>query len=182
MARVPPPASGFTLSAARTIAGTYKTQYQLMFASSGLGADATGTLVTVNGTPQTVPSYQAYFDSGSTVTYNYNPTVTSSVSGKQYMLMTPAPTPASGFTVSAALTIAGTYKTQFQLMFASSGLGADATGTLVTVNGTPQTVPSYQAYFDSGSTVTYSYNPTVTSTVSGKQYVLTTPAPTPASA
>src|SRR5438093_13367052 len=105
MARVPPPASGFTLSAARTIAGTYRTQFQLTFESSGLGADATGTLVTVNGTPQTVPSYQAYFDSGSTVTYSYNPPVTHSFPTQRYSDLTPAPTPASGFTVSAALTI-----------------------------------------------------------------------------
>jgi hypothetical protein len=42
------------------------------------------------------------------------------VTGKRYTLTTPAPSPASGFLVSAALTVTGTYKTQFLLTVSMS--------------------------------------------------------------
>ena len=177
----PSPTSGFTVSGAQTITGTYKVQWQVSFAQSGLAADATGTIVTVNGGAQSTLPYTAYYDAGSTVTYSYTSPVTSSVSGKQYALTTPAPSPTSGFTVSGAQTITGTYKVQWQVSFAQSGLAADATGTIVTVNGGAQSTLPYTAYYDAGSTVTYSYTSPVTSSVSGKQYVLTTPAPSPTS-
>src|SRR5207245_2630420 len=105
----------------------------------------------------------------------------STVAGKRYALTTPAPSPVSPITVSGAATITGTYKVQFQLTFAQSGIGGDSTGTIVTVAGSPQATLPYSAYFDSGASVTYGYSPIVGSTVAGKRYALTTPAATPAS-
>lgn len=175
----PTPASPITVSAAVTVTGRYKVQWQLTFTQSGIGADGTGTIVTVNGTGQSTLPYQAFFDEGSNVTYAYSDPVTSTVPGKRYALSVPAPAPASPITVSAAVTVTGTYKTQWQVTFAQSGVGADGTGTIVTVNASPQSVLPYQAYFDEGSSVTYAYSDPVASSVPGKRYALTAPTPTP---
>src|SRR5207245_10436669 len=121
-----------------------------------LGGGATGTLVTVDGTPQARLPYKAYFDSGSRVTYSYSAPVGSTVAGKRYALTTPAPSPVSPITVSGAATITGTYKVQFQLTFAQSGIGADSTGTVVTVAGNPKTAAElpFSAFFDRAAAVT----------------------------
>src|SRR5207247_2374940 len=125
------------------------------------------------------PPFSACFDSGATVTYAYADPVASTVAGQRYTLTTPAPSPASPITMSGAATIAGTYKIQFQLTFAQSGIGADSTGTVVTVAGNPKTVGDlpFSAFYDPGVTVTYTYADPVASTL----YALTTPAATPAS-
>src|SRR5438876_811830 len=179
------PASPITVSGAAMITGTYKVQFQLTFAQSGIGADSTGTVVTVAGNPKTAGDlpFSAFYDPGVTVTYTYADPVASTVAGQRYVLTTPATSPASPITVSGAATITGTYKVQFQLTFAQSGIGADSTGTVVSVAGNPKTAAElpFSAFFDSGATVTYAYADPVASTVTGKRYALTTPAATPAS-
>src|SRR5437773_4603170 len=173
------------MSGAATIAGTYKVQFQLTFAQSGIGADSTGTVVTVAGNPKTAGDlpFSAFYDPGVTVTYTYADPVASTVAGQRYVLTTPAATPASPITVSGAATITGTYKVQFQLTFVQSGIGADSTGTAVTVAGNPKTAGDlpFSAFYDPGVTVTYAYADPVASSVAGQRYALTTPAPSPAS-
>src|SRR3989449_11734458 len=129
------------MSGAATITGTYKVQFQLTFVQSGIGADSTGTVVTVAGNPKTAGDlpFSAFYDPGVTVTYAYADPVASTVAGQRYARTTPAPSPASPVTVSGAATIAATYKVQFQLTFAQSGIGADSAGTGVTGGGNPQT-------------------------------------------
>src|SRR6202041_1980974 len=104
------PISITNLTTATTVTGTYKAQFQITFAQSGMTGDQTGTIVTVNGSPQSTLPYSAYFDATSMVTYAYTSPVTTSVSGKQYVLTTPAPSPVSPITVGAAATVTGTYK------------------------------------------------------------------------
>src|SRR5437773_4560485 len=171
------------MSGAATIAGTYKVQFQLTFAQSGIGADSTGTVVTVAGNPKTVGDlpFSAFYDPGVTVTYTYADPVASTVAGQRYALTTPATSPASPITVSGAATITGTYKVQFQLTFAQSGIGADSTGTAVTVAGNPKTAGdlTFSAFYDPGATVAYAYADPVASPVAGQVYALPTPAPRP---
>src|SRR3989454_12561197 len=95
--------------------------------------------------------------------------------GKLYALTTPAATPGSPITVAGAATITGTYKVLSQLTFTQSGIGVDSTGTVVTVAGTAKAAADlpFSAYFDSGSTVSYTYSDPVASTVTGKRYALT---------
>ncbi|PYN83538.1 MAG: hypothetical protein DMD96_02035, partial [Candidatus Rokuibacteriota bacterium] len=163
----------FSASANSSVIADYKTQFQLTFAQSGIGGDSTGTVVTVAGSGKTaaVLPFSAFFDSGATVTYAYTDPVPSTVTGKRYTLTTPAASPASPITVSGAATITGTYKVQFQLTFAQSGIGGDSTGTVVTVVGSAKTaaVLPFSDWFDSGSSVTYSYSDPVASTVTGKR-------------
>ena len=93
-----------TATTSGTITGAYTSQYQQTFQESGLTCgDATGTVVTVNSVPSTCSPlpYSVFVDTGSTVTYTYTTPVTSSVTGKQYRLGTPAPSPASGYTVTS---------------------------------------------------------------------------------
>ena len=182
----PVPASPITVSAAATVTGTYKTQFKVSFAQSGIGGDTTATVVTVGGTPKTaasLPFTTDWLDSGSSLIYSYADPVASTVTGKRYALTTPAPTPPSPITVSTAVTVTGTYKTQFQITFAQSGIGADSTGTVVTVAGSPKMAAAlpFNDWFDSGSNVAYAYSTPVASTATGKRYTLTTPAPAPAS-
>src|SRR5438093_5758555 len=135
--RATSPAGPITASAAATITGTYKMQFQLTFAQSGIGADSTGTVVIVAGNPKTAGDlpFSGFFDGGATVTYAYADPVAGTVTGKRYALTTPAATPASPITVSGAATITGTYTTQFQLELSVSppalpgGLGNVSGGT-----------------------------------------------------
>ena len=182
---VPTPATGFTVSEPVTVTGTYKTQYQVTFAQSGIGGDSTGTVVTVGldaKTASSLPFTTDWLDSGTNVPYAYSSPVASSVLGKRYALTTPPPTPASGFAVSEAVTITGTYKTQFEVTFAQSGIGGDSTGTVVTIGITAKTAAQLPTseWFDDDSSVSYSFTDPVASSVPGKRYVLTTPVPTPA--
>src|SRR5206468_2601141 len=176
----------FTASANSSVTANYTTQFQLTFAQSGIGGDSTGSVVTINGsTTKTAGQlpFSAFYDRGATVTYAYADPVASTVAGQRYALTTPAPSPASPITVSGAATITGTYKVQFQLTFAQSGIAADSTGTVVTVAGNLKTAAElpFSAFFDTGATVTDAYADPVASTVTGKRYALTTPAATPAS-
>ena len=187
----PSPSSPFSLSSATTVTGTYKTQYDLQFAQSGLDSSAQGTMVSVtNGaliSPVNVvftdfPKDFGFVDAGTTITYGFTSPVPSSNAGEQFVLATPAPSPASGFSLTAATTVMGTYKTQWLQTFAQAGLSADASGAVVTVNGGPVVFGSlpYTTWVDDGSTVTYVFTSPVPA-VAGKQYVLTAPAASPSS-
>lgn len=66
------------------------------------------------------------------------------------------------------------YITQYSVLFTQTGLSSDATTILVTVNGNAKSfgdIP-FTLWVDSGSSVTYSYNSPVSSTVSGKRFRL----------
>jgi hypothetical protein len=67
------------------------------------------------------------------------------------------------------------YAKQYSVTFCQSGLSSDATGTVVVVDSSGKTYGDlpYSKWVDSNSAVTYSYSATVSSSVSGKQYRLT---------
>ncbi len=187
------PASGFTVSGPMTLTGTYKTQYQVTFAQTGLDGSTTGIAaqayivsldqrVTLSGN---FPGTWYWADSGTVVYYNYSGKVASSTAGKQFVLIA-APSPASGFTVSGPVTLMGVYKTQYLVIFTQSGLDSSAAGTVVSGSiGSPsQTVTlagnfgSTSYWVDEGTTVTYNYAGLVLSDA-GKRFVLTAgPSPT----
>lgn len=169
----PPP--DFSVTSPTTITGVYCTQYLVTFAQSGLDPTATGTVVTVNGSAKALTNlpYTIWVDSGSSVTYSFNSPVSSTVSGKRFRLNSVSG-PASPITVSGPTTVTGNYVIQYLFTFAQSGLDSSATGTVVTVNGSPKVYSNlpYTNWFDSGSSVTYSYSSTVAGNTSGKQFRL----------
>jgi hypothetical protein len=185
----PAPASPVTVSAPATITGTYKVQFQLTFAQSGIGVDSTGTVVTINGSVAKSAAQLAFsdwFDAGSSVTYLFSDPVASTVSGKRYALAPPAPLPASPVTVSGPATITGTYKTQFQVTFSQTGISAGSTGSnaIVKVQGADKAFSelSFASWYDENASVTYSfYSPISTVPVSAQQYELTNGGSLPAS-
>src|SRR6185503_7741431 len=125
-APAPLPSSPVTVSGPATITGTYKTQFQVTFVQSGIGVDSTGTVVTVGVDAKTaagLPFTTDWLDSGANLSYSYSSPVASTVTGKRYVLTTPAPTPASPFSVTSPLTVTGTYAVEYLLTFAQSGLG-----------------------------------------------------------
>jgi hypothetical protein len=171
------PSSPITVTGSTTIIGNYVIQYLVTFAQTSLDSTATGTVVTVNGNSKTYSQlpYSLWIDTGSSVTYSYSSTVSSSTANKQFRLDT-VTGPASPITVSGATTVTGNYVTQYLVTFAQTGLDSTATGTVVTVNGTAKTYAQlpYGFWVDSGSTVTYSYSSAVSSNTSGKQFRLNT--------
>src|SRR2546426_6074090 len=145
----------FTASVNSSVTANYTTQFQLTFVQSGIGGDSTGSVVTINGsvtkTTAQLP-FSAFFDSGATVTYAYADPVASTVAGQRYALTTPPPNPASPITVSGASTITGTYTSTDKRPVGQEGIGADSTGTVVTVAGNPKTAGDlpFSAFFDPG--------------------------------
>jgi uncharacterized repeat protein (TIGR02543 family) len=136
-----------------TVTANFKTQYQVTFTSSGIGSDSTGTVVTVNGAAKTQSQlpFTAWYDSGSTINYDFSATV-SAGTGKQYVWTSTSGLGQTGrtgsFSVAGAGTVTGTYKTQYQLTMQVNPSGAGTT--------TPA-VGSY--WYDSGSSVPISATP-----------------------
>ena len=167
--------SPFTVTGPATITGNYVTQFLVTFAQSMLDSTATGTIVTVNSSPQALSGlpFNQWVDSGSSITYSYSSIVSSSATGKQFRLNS-VTGPTSPITVTASATVTGNYMTQYLLTFTNSGLDSSATGTVVTVNGNAKAFTSlpYTLWADSGSSVTYSYSQPVSSSITGKQFRL----------
>ena len=166
----------FSMNANHTATAHYILQYSVVFNHTGLASDASGTIVTANGSAKTYGNlpYTLWVDNGLSVTYSYASIVSSSTTGKQFRLNSVSG-PASPITVTGSVTAIGNYVTQYQVTFAQSGLDSTATGTVITVNGSAKTYGNlpYQWWVDSGSTVTYAYSSIVSSTTQGKQFRLT---------
>ena len=162
------PSNGILMNADKTATATWVHQYKINFAQSGLGADANvGTVLSANisSPSQTITlnnnfgSTGYWADNGATVTYTYTSPVSTSTTGKQYVLTTPAPSPASGFVVAgSSVTITGAYKTQYQLTMATNfGTTSPAVGV---------------TWYDSGTTVGISATaPALVYPVGQEQYV-----------
>jgi hypothetical protein len=105
----------FNVTAPGTVTAAYVTQYKAIFDATGLGGDVLSgsTIVSVNSVAQTTVPYSVFLDAGSTPSYVYSSPISTTVTGKRYILTTPVPTPATGFTVTGTITITATYKPQY---------------------------------------------------------------------
>jgi len=119
---------------------TYAVQYQVTFSlPSGLGADATGTVLTINSTdnyPYSQLPVSVWVWSSSGTTFSFTPTVPGGA-GIRYVFQSSSqgsPLP----TLSSPLTISSSYLTQYQVSFAVS---PPSSGT---------TLPSATAYYSAG--------------------------------
>lgn len=170
------PSSPITITEPLAVTGNYVAQYLITFAQTGLNSNAIGTVLTVNGNPKTYGNlpYSFWADSGSSVTYSFSSTVSSSIPGQRFRLVA-IHSPTSPFTVTGPESISGEYCQQWQVTIAQLGLDSTATGTVVTVNGSAKAYTNlpFIDWVDSGSTVTYTYSDPVLSTVSGKRFKLT---------
>ena len=120
------PSASISMNGPKTVTAGWKTQYQATFNQAGLNNDATGTVLTVGATTYTygqLPQTGIWVDDGTT--YSYTPTVTSSVTGKQYI----STSVTGGLTtpIHASGSTTGNYKTQWQVTFTVSPPGAGST-------------------------------------------------------
>jgi len=106
---------------AKTVIANYVTQYKVEFDQTGLDNTAVDTVLTVNGSAKTYSDlpYSFWVDQGSMITYSYEATVSSTVSGKRFAL-TNVSGPPSPITVTTNITIIGNYKAQYQITVAAS--------------------------------------------------------------
>jgi hypothetical protein len=161
-------------------------QISITFTTSGISSDASGTVLTIDGTAygySTLPQTFTWTQ-GST----HSVTATTPVgagSDKQYRWNSwtnPGGLTANGgssgqpggtYTVpSSTTTVTANYVTQWQETFQQSGLSNDASGTVLTVGSNTYTygqLPQTGIWVDDGTT--YSYASTLAG--SGKTYVLT---------
>ena len=167
----------FTIGAPSSVTWNWQTQYFMTFVQVGLdGTTASGTVLTVNGTSVSYVQlpYSVWVDSGDSLVYVYNATVSSTVGGKQFLLSSVVPaSPLVG--ISGSQTVTGNYGDQRWVTFVQVGLdGTTASGTLLTVNGTGVSYVQlpYSVWVNSGDSLVYSYNGTVSSSVGGKRFVL----------
>ena len=166
--------SALTVSAAQTVTGTYETQYYVTFAQSGVGVDFSGTVMTVNGVDYGSGGVSFWADSGNVSTFNYASPLLVSADVKQYVL-----TGVSGnstdttLTVAGAVTVTGSYKTQYFVTFAQSGVGSDFGGTVVSVNGTDHDRFGISFWANSSDVYDFTFNSPLVVTVDIKQYVFT---------
>jgi hypothetical protein len=161
-----------TMSSPKDITANYKTQYELTFTHTGLDSSANTTVATVNGVPVAYGDlpYKTWVDHNNVTTYSYY-NVSSSTAGKRFILIN-VTGPTSPMTVTSPVTVTGNYKTQFEVTFNQSGVGADFTGTVVTVDGTNYsvTVLPKPFWWNKDSNHTFSYHSPLVVDAS-KQYV-----------
>jgi len=171
------PTSPITVTTSTTVTGNFVVQYLVTFGQSGLDSTATGTVVTVNGNAKTFGDlpFTLWLDTGSSVTYSYSSTVSSSVTNKRFRLGS-VTGPTSPMTVTGSVTVTGNYVVQYLVTFCQAGLDSTATGTVVTVDGAAKSYSDlpFSKWVDSGASVTYSYSSTVSSTTTGKRFRLDT--------
>ena len=169
------PISPITVIGPVTVTGNYVIQYKVTFTQTGLSLDATGTVVTVNSSEKTFGAlpFDIWVDTGSILTYSYEATVSSTISSKQYRLDS-VTGPASPITVTADTTVTGNHVTQHLVTFAQTGLDSTATGTVLTINGDAKDLNDlpFTVWVDSRDSITYSYSGTVSSSISGKRFIL----------
>ena len=138
----------------KTVTANWKTQYKITFSHTGLDSTASSTVVTVNGAPKSFSDlpFELWADDGSSVTYNYDTIISSTVAGKRFMLDSIS-SPPSPFTVTGPVTITGNYKTQHELTVHTNGLGIEVTNVYngTTVLGTATDAASYSNWFDEDS-------------------------------
>jgi hypothetical protein len=166
-----------TMNANHTATAHYIKQYQITFAQTGLDLTASGTVVTVNSTGKVYGDlpYKIWVDTGGSVTYSYNSPVSSSVSGKRFVLIS-VTGPASPINVIGSLTVTGNYKTQYQITVTASPSEAIGGQFKVTYTqcGTTYTdvykITVWTEWVDADTTVTVSEPQTIISHTLGTSY------------
>jgi uncharacterized repeat protein (TIGR02543 family) len=162
--------SPLSVSGLVTVTGSYKTQYYVTFVQSGVGSDFSGTVVTIDGTGHDRSGASLWWDDGSVHTFTYASPLVVTANVKRYFLT--GFDASSPYTVSGSATITGSYKTQYNVTFAQSGVGSDFTGTVVTIDSSNYAVNALPVSFwwDEGSGHSFSFaSPLAVNVI--KQYV-----------
>jgi subtilisin family serine protease len=165
------PASGtgtsmtLTITQPSNVTWNWIVQYLVTFGQSGIGADFTGTAVTIDGVDYNVSVLPVsfWYDNGSSHSFAYEYSLVVTAEQEQY-----AWNSTTGLSllqvdtiiISDSGTVTGNYLTQFYATFSQTGVRADFTGTVVTIDGVNYTVSTLPASFwwDNGSTHTFAFD------------------------
>ena len=165
----------------QTISATYQKQWLLTFNLTGVDADYTGTLVTIDTT--TIPSTSSthWVNHYSSPGVTWQDLLASTVPGKRYDFLS-----ATGLTtpVIAPQTLTATYQKQWQLTWTQTGLAGTGGHTIVTIGGSPRTLAllPFSDWFNHGVSVTYGFQtPISTDPPSSTQFELTNGGSLPSS-
>jgi len=153
----PKPSSTATMTRPITEEATWKTQYQVTFTLTGnvLQADA----------PQT-----EWVTSGTAATGTFVPSISNSAANTRNIFVSDD----RPSVITAPVTITGTYKTQYLVLFNQNGLNSNVSGTVVTILDEPkiyEQLPN-SAWIDLGGSITFTYAATVENTKTGEKYNL----------
>jgi parallel beta-helix repeat protein len=152
------------------MAANYTAPYQITFDQTGVGDDFGSPVITVDGADYNRSGVSFWWIDGSSHTFAYASPLVATANVKQYVLT--GVTASSPYTVSGSATITCSYKTQYNVTFAQSGLDSDASGTVVTIGGSAKVKADLPLtdWFDNETV--YSYE-TIVSGGSGKQFAKT---------
>jgi prenyltransferase beta subunit len=155
-----------------SITARYKTQYFVLVQTYGLGSDFWGNSVILDGVGYKVYDGRplaVWIDSGRILNYNWISPIQTSTSGKRYVIIS---TQSDSITINSSRSVTGSYNTQYQWIFFAGGLGSDASGTILTVDGVNYEYTNLPVSFwwDSGSSHSYYYQHYVGTHTSGKRY------------
>ncbi|MCP8307244.1 MAG: hypothetical protein H3Z53_03685 [archaeon] len=184
------PLSPIVVTSPTTVTGNYNIQWRVGFdASSNVKSDGLGAIVKVDGSDVTLPlPFYKWVNDGNPLSYEYyspiyssnNPTTT------RYLWDSTSGTgSASGqtgqfgsFFVTSSANVTAVYKTQYRVKIDWTGLDAYATGKVVnvTIGGTPNIKNAGDSFFDEwideGTTVKYTYEDIISSSITGERYKL----------
>jgi len=171
------PASGssadtglFTMSAVSSVTWSWKTQYEITFTSSGIGADTAGTVVTLNATAKTQAQlpYTAWYNSTLAIDYAFTSPV-AATAGKRYVWSSTSglsqTLQSNIFVVTATGTVTGTYHVEWEVTVSQSGLGVDVGADVIVVVDTVDKVKTdlpFVAWYDNAVEIDYEYTQTIT--------------------
>lgn len=163
----------------KTATANYQLQYKIIFDQSVVGSDFGGTVVTIDtidnyGVSQLLTSF--WWDDQSTHSFAFQSPLVVTTNVKQYVWDTTSGLSSAqsdnSFQVTESGSITGNYKTQYYMTFAQTGVDTDFTGTVMTVGGTDCDRFGHSDWYDSGASITFSFNSPL-NVDSGKRYVLT---------
>ena|GEM_PF-4350645 len=138
--------------------------YNVTFGQTGVGLDFTGPVLTVDGTNYTANDLPTSFswDNGSTHTFTFQSPLIAEANAEQYVWAGTSglsATQSGSINVTTDGSIVGSYETQYNVTFDSTGVGSDFTGPIVVIDGSNYNVSALPTsfWYDSGSTHSFAY-------------------------
>ena len=162
----------FTVRADGTVTGTFATQYQLT--------------ITLNSHGQSSPPSGNWYDSGTVVQVAIQSDQSSNSSTTRYIISSIGGSD-SGYTgtgnpfsvtMSAPITETVTWQAQYDLTFATSGIGSDTSTTVLTINSVDyvQSQLPASAWYNAGLSIMYTFVSPLSTTSLSKRYIISSVA------
>src|SRR5262249_47567842 len=135
----------------------------------------TNTILTIGASNYNYSQFDVpqWVTDSTAISFTWASTVATSTTGKQYAFVSSSA--ASPLTVTAPVTVTGTYKTQFQVSFHQTGISSDAgTNTILTIGASNYNYSQFDVtqWIDNNGSISFTWASPVATSSAGKQYVL----------